>query len=33
LHQQMVTWGAKSNVDAYQRADGFMLFKWVKFKK
>jgi hypothetical protein len=29
----MVTWGAKSNVDAYQRADGFMLFKWVKFKR
>ena len=33
LHQQMVSWGAKSNVDAYQRADGFMLFKWIKFKK
>jgi peptide/nickel transport system substrate-binding protein len=29
LHQQMVTWGMKSNVSAYQRADGFMLFKWV----
>lgn len=29
LHQQMVTWGMKSNINAYQRADGFMLFKWM----
>lgn len=29
LHQQMVTWGMKANIDAYQRADGFMLFKWM----
>lgn len=29
LHQQMVTWGLKSHITAYQRADGFMLFKWV----
>lgn len=29
LHQQMVTWGMKSHITAYQRADGFMLFKWV----
>lgn len=29
LHQQMVTWGMKSNIRAYQRADGFMLFKWM----
>lgn len=29
LHQQMVTWGTKSNINAYQRADGFMLFKWM----
>ena len=32
LHQQMVTWGMKSNIDAYQRADGFMLFKWIKYR-
>jgi peptide/nickel transport system substrate-binding protein len=29
LHQQVVTWGMKSHVQAYQRADGFMLFKWM----
>ena len=33
LHQQMVTWGMRSNVKAYQRADGFMLFKWVNVDK
>jgi peptide/nickel transport system substrate-binding protein len=33
LHQQMLTWGMKSNVTAYQRADGFMLFKWVNVDK
>jgi peptide/nickel transport system substrate-binding protein len=32
LHQQMVTWGMNANIEAYQRADGFMLFKWIKFK-
>jgi peptide/nickel transport system substrate-binding protein len=30
LHQQMVTWAMKKNISAYQRADGFMLFKWMK---
>jgi peptide/nickel transport system substrate-binding protein len=29
LHQQMLTWGMKSRVQAYQRPDGFMLYKWV----
>ena len=29
LHQQVVTWGMKSHISAYQRADGFMLFKWM----
>jgi peptide/nickel transport system substrate-binding protein len=29
LHQQVVTWAMKSHVQAYQRADGFMLFKWM----
>ena len=33
LHQQMITWGMKSSVTAYQRADGFMLFKWVTVGK
>jgi peptide/nickel transport system substrate-binding protein len=33
LHQQMLTWGMKSNITAYQRADGFMLFKWVNVGK
>jgi peptide/nickel transport system substrate-binding protein len=33
LHQQVVTWGKKSNVSAYQRADGFMLFKWMSVGK
>jgi peptide/nickel transport system substrate-binding protein len=33
LHQQMLTWGMKSNINAYQRADGFMLFKWVNVGK
>jgi peptide/nickel transport system substrate-binding protein len=32
LHQQMLTWGRKSKINAYQRADGFMLFKWVEAK-
>jgi hypothetical protein len=29
----MLTWGMKSNITAYQRADGFMLFKWVNMGK
>ncbi|PKO68765.1 MAG: ABC transporter substrate-binding protein [Betaproteobacteria bacterium HGW-Betaproteobacteria-16] len=33
LHQQMVTWGMKSHIKAYQRADGFMLFKWMTVEK
>lgn len=33
LHQQMLTWGMKSNITAYQRADGFMLFKWMNAGK
>ena len=33
LHQQMVTWGLKSNIKAYQRADGFMLYKWMTVGK
>jgi len=33
LHQQMVTWGMKSKVNAYQRADGFMLFKWMNVEQ
>lgn len=33
LHQQMLTWGMKSNITAYQRADGFMLFKWINVGK
>ena len=33
LHQQMLTWGMKSSITAYQRADGFMLFKWMNVGK
>jgi peptide/nickel transport system substrate-binding protein len=33
LHQQMVTWAMRANISAYQRADGFMLFKWMKVAK
>jgi peptide/nickel transport system substrate-binding protein len=33
LHQQMLTWGMKARVEAYQRADGFMLYKWVNVKR
>lgn len=32
LHQQMLAWGMKKNVDAYQRADNFMFFKWMNVK-
>ena len=32
LHQQMLAWGMKKNVAAYQRMDGFMLFKWMSIK-
>ncbi len=32
LHQQTLSWGMKKNIDAYQRADGFMLFKWMNVK-
>ncbi len=33
LYQQTLAWGKKKNIDAYQRADGFMLFKWMTVKK
>jgi peptide/nickel transport system substrate-binding protein len=33
LHQQVVAWGLRSNIKAYQRADGFMLFKWLNVEK
>ncbi len=29
LHQQMLGWAMKKNIQAYQRADGFMLYKWM----
>lgn len=29
LHQQMLAWGMKKPVDAVQRADNFMFFRWV----
>lgn len=32
LHQQTLSWGMKKTVDAYQRADGFMLFKWMRLR-
>ena len=32
LHQQMLAWGMKKNINAYQRMDGFMLFKWMSVK-
>ena len=32
LHQQTNVWGMKKSIDAYQRADGFMLFKWMTVK-
>ena len=33
LHQQMLAWAMKKNVQAYQRADGFMLYKWMTVGK
>jgi peptide/nickel transport system substrate-binding protein len=33
LHQQVITWAMRSNIKAYQRADGFMLFKWMTVDK
>ena len=32
LHQQTLAWGMKKTIDAYQRADGFMLFKWMNVR-
>jgi len=32
LHQQTLSWGMKKTIDAYQRADGFMLFKWMNVR-
>jgi len=32
LHQQMVTWGMKKNVDLVQRADNMNFLKWVVVK-
>lgn len=33
LHQQMLGWAMKKNIQAYQRADGFMLYKWMVMGK
>ncbi len=33
LHQQMLGWAMKKNITAYQRADGFMLYKWMSVGK
>ncbi len=33
LHQQNVTWAHKANVTAHQRADGFLLYKWMNARK
>jgi peptide/nickel transport system substrate-binding protein len=33
LHQQVITWAMRDNIKAYQRADGFMLFKWMTVGK
>jgi peptide/nickel transport system substrate-binding protein len=32
LYQQTLVWAMKKNINAYQRADGFMLFKWMNVK-
>ena len=32
LHQQTLAWGMKKTIDADQRADGFMLFKWMNVR-
>jgi peptide/nickel transport system substrate-binding protein len=32
LHQQSLTWGMKKTLDAYQRADNFMFFKWMTLR-
>ena len=32
LHQQMVTWGMKKNVDLVQRPDNMNFLKWVVVK-
>lgn len=29
LHQQALAWGVKRNIDVVQRADNFMLLKWI----
>jgi peptide/nickel transport system substrate-binding protein len=33
LHQQMLGWAMKRHIDAFQRPDGFMLFKWMTVGK
>ena len=33
LYQQALAWGQRKTIDAYQRADGFMLFKWMTVNK
>ncbi len=33
LHQQVITWAMRDTIKAYQRADGFMLFKWMTVSK
>ncbi len=32
LHQQTLAWGLRAGVQAHQRADNFMFFKWVTVK-
>jgi peptide/nickel transport system substrate-binding protein len=32
LHQQMLTWGLKKNIELVQRADNFNMLKWVRIK-
>ena len=32
LHQQMVTWGMKKNIDLVQRPDNMNFLKWVVVK-
>ncbi len=33
LHQQKNIWGMRANISTAQRADGFMLYKWINVKK
>jgi peptide/nickel transport system substrate-binding protein len=29
LHQQALSWGVRRNVDLVQRADNYLLLKWI----